>query len=339
MNHTDSIDISDSTSTGSAVRRGWRWLAARAPLVVAFALALVVVGHTSTAYAYVRVVYTPRGLVMTERPPTSLGEVRATMVLTLRQGEARLLKAETKVENGYPDRNAIGQKITCERPDGTIVKDSWTGTNLLAVNGRTPITNRLLFVAPQAGTFYCRLRVYVNSHYATPGRATLYSGFVGDVYGTLTTQRLGISRQTYGVTMYEAGDTVPRKLVPIFRYLPPTGATRIEARSDVYLTNCYGNGGAGCPRRTFPATGSATFAVQGFLVPTNPACATVRTARTVKTFSWATHHIAHSLDMVATPPAGVSCGAWTTYTTVQWLGGLPFVVHLYPYSQASIIGR
>lgn len=323
----------------SAVQRTGRWVTARAPLAIAFALALVVIGHTSTAYAYVRVVYTQRGLVMTERPSTSLGEVRATMVLSMRQGEARLLEAKTVVENGYPDRNAIGQKITCERANGTIVKDSWTGTNLLAVNGRTPISNRLLFVAPQAGTYYCRLRVYVNSHYATPGRATLYSGFVGDVHGLLTTQRLGVSRQTYGVTMYEAGDTVARKLVPIFRYLPPASATKIEARSDVYLTNCYGNGGAGCPRRTFPARGSSTFAVQGFLVPTNPSCATVATARSVKTFGWDTHHIGHSLDMAATLPTGVDCGAWTTYTTVQWLSGLPFVVHLYPYSQSSILGR
>ncbi|EAP97504.1 hypothetical protein JNB_18578 [Janibacter sp. HTCC2649] len=310
----------------------------RATLVLAFALTIVVVGQTSTAWAYVKVVYATRGLVMTERPPTSIGEVRATLPLVLKAGEARLLMAETKVYDGYPDRNAIGQKITCERPDGSIVKESWTGTNLLTRNGLTPVANRLLFVAPTAGTYYCRLRVYVNSHYATPGRATLYSGFIGDAFGTLTTQRLGISRQTYGVQMFEAGDKTVQKMVPIFRYLPPAGATKIQARSDVYLTNCYGAGGAGCPRRTFPASGSATFAVQGFLVPTNPACKTVATARTVKTFDHLTHHLGHSLDMSATLPVGVNCGAWTTYTTVQWQGGLPFVVHLYPYSQASIIG-
>ncbi|GAA4110046.1 hypothetical protein GCM10022415_03520 [Knoellia locipacati] len=320
-----------AVGTGRAVRRGGL-------VALALALVVVVVGQTSTAWAYVKVAYAPRGLVMTERPPTSLGEVRATLTLTLAAGEARLLRAESKVYDGYPDRNAIGQKITCERPDGTILKESWTGTNLLARNGLTPVSQRLLFVAPTAGTYHCRLRVYVNSHYATPGRATLYSGFVGDVQGTLTTQRLGISRQTYGVQMFEAGDTTVRKMAPIFRYLPPAGATKIDARSDVYLTNCYGPGGAGCPRRTFPAKGSSTFAVQSFLVPANPACRTVATTRTVKTFDYQTHHIGQSLDMTAPLPTGVNCGAWTTYTSVQWLAGLPFVVHLYPYSQSSIIG-
>lgn len=322
----------------SGRQASWHRAARRATVALTLAITVLVVGHTSTAWAYVKVAYAQRGLVMTERPPSSIGEVRATMPLTLRAGEARLLRAETKVYDGYPDRNAIGQKITCERPDGSIVKESWTGTNLLARNGLTPIVNRLLFVAPTAGTYYCRLRVYVNSHYATPGRATLYSGFVGDVYGTLTTQRLGISRQTYGVSMFEAGDTTPHKLIPIFRYLPPAGATKIQARSDVYLTNCYGGGGAGCPRRTFPPSGSSTFAVQAFLVPSNAACKTVVTPRTVKTFDHLTHHIGQALDMTASLPTGVNCGAWTTYTNVQWLAGLPFVVHLYPYAQSSIIG-
>lgn len=306
--------------------------------MVAFALAIVVVGYTSTAWAYVTVAYATRGLVMTERPPTSIGEVRATLPLTLRAGEARLLRAETMIENGYPDRNAIGQKITCERSDGTIVKESWTGTNLLARNGRSPLMNRLLFVAPVAGSYSCRLRVYVNSHYATPGRATLYSGFVGDVFGTLTTQRLGVSRQIYGSQMFEAGDTTVNKMVPIFRYLPPAGATKVDARSDIYLTNCYGAGGAGCRRGTFPASGSSTYAAQSFLVPTNPACRTVATARTIKTFDYLTHHIGQSFDLTSPLPTGVNCGSWSTYTTIQWLSGLPFAVHHYPYTQASIIG-
>lgn len=320
---------------GTQTRTG---VARRRRVLMAGALALVLLAQVAVAQAYVSVAYAQRGLVMTERPPTSIGEVRATLTLTLVANEARLLQAESKTYAGYPDRNAIGQKITCERADGTIVRESWTGTNLLTRNGLTPLVNRLLFVAPAAGTYYCRLRVYVNSHYAEPGRATLYSGFVGDKFGTLTTQRLGVSRVVWGSTFFPAGDGTKRRAAPIFRYLPPAGATTIDARADIYLTNCYGRGGAGCPLGTFPRSGSTTYAIQGFLVPSNPVCKTTVTTRWVRTFDHLTHHIGNVVDMKAPLPTGTNCGSWSTYTEVQWLSGLPFVVHLHPYSQSSIIG-
>lgn len=315
-----------------------RGLSKRRRIVLAIGLALVLVVQTAVAQAYVKVAYAQRGLVMTENPTGSIGAVRASLTLTLRANEARLLQAESKVYLGTPDRNAVGQKITCETAGGTILKESWTGTNLLASKGLTPLVNRLLFVAPVAGTYYCRLRVYVDSHFAQPAKATLYSGFVGDVFGTLTTQRLGVSRVIKGVTFVAAGDRTVRRVAPIFRYQPPSGATKIVARADVYLTNCYGPGGAGCPLGSFPKSGSTTYAIQGVLVPSNPACKTVTTQRWVRTFDYLTHHIGNIADMTAPLPAGVNCGSWSTYTQVQWLSGLPFVIHLYPYSQSSIIG-
>ncbi|HMM95731.1 hypothetical protein [Phycicoccus sp.] len=311
---------------------------ARLRLVVVLGLAVALVLQTAVAQAYVAVAYAQRGLVMTERPSSSPGEVRATLTLTLAAHEARLLRAESKSYNGKPDRNALGQKITCERPDGTIVKESWTGTNLLARDGLNHVVNRLLFVAPTAGTYLCRLRVYVNSHFAEPARATLYSGFVGDTSGTLTTQRLGVSRVAKGSVFFPSGDGSRRRVVPIFRYLPPPGATTVDARADIYITNCYGTGGAGCPAARFPPSGSSTYAVQGFLVPANPACKTVSTARSVRSFDSLKHHLGHVVDMTAKIPTGVDCGSWSTYTEVQWLAGIPFAVQLYPYSQSSIIG-
>lgn len=320
-----------STATRSVLGR-------RRALVLTVALAIVLALQAAVAEAYVRVAYAQRGLVMTERPATSIGEVRATLTLTLRANEARLLQAESKTYQGTPDRNALGQKITCEGSDGRIVKESWTGTNLLARDGMTHLVNRLLFVAPAAGTYDCRLRIYVNSHFAQPAKATLYSGFVGDKFGTLTTQRLGVSRVIWGATFFPSGDRTVRRVVPIFRYLPPPGAKKVTARADVYLTNCYGPGGAGCPRGSFPTSGSTTYAIQGFLVPSNPACQTVASTRWVRSFDYLKHHIGNIVDMQADLPPGVNCGSWTTYTQVQWLSGLPFVVHLYPYSQSSIIG-
>jgi hypothetical protein len=312
-------------------------LTQRRALVLALVLAVVLALQTTVAEAYLRAADAQRGLVMTERPPADLGEVRATLVMDLRANEAGLIQAESQIYQGYPDRNAIGQKITSERADGTIVRESWTGTNLLAHEGLTPLVNRLLFVAPASGTYYCRLRVYVNSHYAQPGRAVLFSGLVGDKFGTLTSQQLALSGVMRGVTLFPAGDRTVRRVVPILRYLPPAGATKIEARADVYLTNCYGPGGAGCPLGSFPTSGSSTYAVQGFLVPTSPACKTVATTRWVRTFDYLKHHIGNNVDISAPIPAGVNCGSWSTYTQVEWLSGLPFVVHLYPYSQASII--
>lgn len=315
-----------------------RRAAGRRRLAVLLVVAVGLVMQTAVAQAYVAVAYAQRGLVMTERPPTSPGEVRATLSLTLKAHEARLLRAESKAYQGAPDRNALGQKITCENRDGSIVKESWTGTNLLVRDGLNLVVNRLLFVAPEAGTYLCRLRVYVNSHFAEPARATLYSGFVGDTSGTLTTQRLGVSRVVWGSVFFPSGDVTRRRVAPIFRYLPPVGATTIDARADVYITNCYGGGGAGCPVRTFPRSGSSTYAIQGFLVPSNPMCRTVTTTRAVRSFDSLKHHVGHVVDMSATIPRGVNCGSWSTYTEVQWLAGIPFVVQMYPYSQSSIIG-
>jgi hypothetical protein len=78
--------------------------------------------------------------------------------------------------------------------------------------------------------------------------------------------------------------------------------------------------------------------VQGVLTPSNPACPTVRTARLVRSFDHLAHHVSVPLDLRVTLPTGRDCGSWTTYTSLQWLSGLPFVIQLYPYSQASIIG-
>lgn len=322
-----------------SARRRWpraRWSRRRTTLVLLVTLG--VAAQAAAASAYTAVAYTPVNLVMTERPATSPGEVRATLRLALRAGEARLLRAESTVDQGVPDKNAVGQKITCERPDGTIVKETWGGTNLIAARGPVRIVSRLLFVAPVAGTYLCRQRVYVNSHYLQAARARLRGGFVGDVYGTLTTQRLGVTRMTRGSVFFPAGNRTVRKTTAIFRYRPPAGARRVDARTDVFLTNCYGAGGAGCPRGSFPKSGSTTYAVQGVLVPSNPACPTVRTARMVRSFDYLVHHVSVPLDLRVTLPTGRDCGSWTTYTSLQWLGGLPFVIQLYPYSQASIIG-
>ena len=159
----------------------------RRVLAVVTALAAVLL-VAQPAEAYVEVAYAPRGIWMYERENTHQGEVRATLVLeNLRAGEARLLRGESKVSQGTPDRNAVGQKITCGRRAGPSAQETWGGTNLLARNGVTTIVVRQLFVAPAAGTWVCRLRIYTDSHSATiPSRVRLEGAFLGDVLGAGT---------------------------------------------------------------------------------------------------------------------------------------------------------
>jgi hypothetical protein len=311
----------------------------RSPAVALTAVATMaaVVASALPAQAYVEVVNARSGIWMYERPATSRGEVRATLPLEdLKAGEARLLRAESSVGEGTPDRNAVGQKITCERADGSSVQETWGGTNLLAREGRTTVVVRQLFVAPADGTYLCRLRVYVNSHYPQPAKVRLYGAFLGDVLGRLAPADRALTSRAGGAVYFPSTDTVARGVLQVAGYRPPAGATRVTARADVFLTNCYGGGGAGCPLGTFPRTGSATYSVSASLVPTNPACR-ARRLIAFRTFDYLVHHSGQHYDLVSYLPAGVDCGTWASRVIVRRLTGLPFVVQLYPYSHASLV--
>lgn len=318
--------------------RGNRGVARRRALAVLTALAALLL-VAQPAEAYVEIAYSPRGIWMYERPDTHLGEVRATLTLeNLRAGEARLLRGESKVSHGTPDRNAVGQKITCGRRAGPPVQQTWGGTNLMARDGVTTIVVRQLFVAPAAGTWVCRLRVYTDSHSATiPARVRLESAFLGDVLGPgRDGERVGSARGG-GAVFFPSTDTTARTVLQIATYRPPAGVTVLTARADIFMTNCYGAGGAGCPRGSFPAKGSTTYSVQGSLKPSNPACAGQTTPAMVRTFDHLTHHIGQTMDIVVPLPTGVDCGSWTLRVTARRVSGLPYVVQLYPYSNASLV--
>jgi hypothetical protein len=315
--------------TGTQRSRRWRVRAAAAFTALALGVAVA-----APAWAYTEVAYATRGQVMTENPPGSIGAVRATLVLeNLVAGEVHLLRAESVSYRGTPDRNALGQKITCEKPDGTIVSESWTGTNLLAKNGRQPLAQRLNFVAPAAGTYYCRERIYVDSHHAQPARATLYSAFIGDVAGAVAAEKVIAATPRRAAVFFSGSDTTAHRVLPISRYAPPAGVTKLQVRNDVFLTNCYGPGGAGCPRGSFPPLGSSQYTIQAFLVPSSPSCPVASTARVTRSFDYLLHHQGGSIDVVAPIPAG-GCGSWSSYVVVRRVSGLPFVVQLYPYSQS-----
>lgn len=309
----------------------------RRVLAVTTALVAVVLA-AQPAEAYVEIAHAPPGTWMYERLDGP-GEVRATLTLeNLRAGEARLLRSESKVSHGTPDRNAVGQKITCGRRAGPSVQETWGGTNLMARDGVTTIVVRQLFVAPAAGTWVCRLRVYTNSHSATiPARVRLESAFLGDVRGPVAVGDWALSTRTGGAVFFPASDTTERTAVQVNGFRAPPGATRLTARSDIFLTNCYGFGGAGCPRGTFPVAGSTTYSLQASLRATNRACVGKTSSVLVRTFDHLTHHTGVVLDLAVALPAGVDCGAWTSRVTGRRVSGLPFVVQLYPYSHASLV--
>lgn len=317
---------------------GIRWGARRRVLVVVMALAAQLL-VAQPASAYVEVAYSSRGIWLYERADTHPGQVVATLTLeNLRAGESRLLRSESKVSHGTPDRNAVGQKITCGRRAGPSVQESWGGTNLLARNGITTIVVRQLFVAPAGGTWLCRLRVYTDSHSATvPARIRLESAFLGDVLGPAPLGERTVSQRVGGSVFFPNTDTTTRTVTQIANFRPPAGATRLTGRSDVYLTNCYGPGGAGCPRGSFPPSGSATYSVQASLLPSNLACEGKTTPAIVRSFDTLLHHTGQTLDLFVMLPAGVDCGTWTSKVTVRRVSGLPFVVQLYPYSNASLV--
>jgi hypothetical protein len=277
-----------------------------------------------------------RSTTMTENPPASIGSARATLVLEdVAAGEVHHLFARSVSDRGYPDRNALAQKITCEKPDGTIVQESWTGTNLLAARGPHTLEQRLLFVAPEAGTYYCRQRVYTDSHFVTPARARLVSGFIADISGAIPAAKVIHARERFGsIDYFTATDTSVHRVLPVVRYAPPAGLRRLVVRNDIFVTNCYGGGGAGCPRGTFPATGSTTLTLQAKLVPSNPACPTFSSARVTRTFSSYVHHQGEMLDVSGRIPP--NCGSWSSHVEVRRVSGLPFVVQFYPYSQSFI---
>ena len=77
--------------------------------------------------------------------------------------------------------------------------------------------------------------------------------------------------------------------------------------------------------------------MQASLLPSNPACAGKTTPAIVRTFDHLTHHAGQTLDIAVPLPSGVDCGTWTSRVTARRISGLPFVVQLYPYSNASLV--
>lgn len=305
-------------------------------------LATVAVGGVPASGATVYYAVAPlKRTTMVENPVGNPGSPRSAIVLTgMAKGEVRLLRAESVSDLGVPDRNALGQKITCERPNGEIVSQSWTGTNLLLAQGQHTIANRLVFVAPEAGTYVCRQRVYVDSHFLQPARARLLSGFIADVSGPVHAMRVAQARQRYGgMEFFPATDTSVHSVLPIDRFQIPPNGSLLTLRTDVFMTNCYGPGGAGCPVGTFPKIGgSSTFTMQAVLTPSNPGCPTLRSARITRTFDSFVHHKGESLDIATRVPAS-RCGSWSSRVEVRRVSGLPFVVQFAPYSQAFMYSR
>ena len=152
-----------------ARRRGARhWGTARSATgrvgIAALLAVYLVVANTVAADAYADR-DTTGVQILRQNPALSIGAVRASIHLAdLRAGEVHELRADSAVGYSAPDRNFVGQKITCEDAEGKIVQEVWNGENVLKGAVEVLLVARMLFVAPVAGSYDCRLRVYTQTH-------------------------------------------------------------------------------------------------------------------------------------------------------------------------------
>lgn len=316
-------------------------LAAAGRVGIAALLAVyLVVANTVAAEAYADRDTT--GLqIIRQNPPLSIGAVRASIHLAdLRAGEVHELRADSAVGYSAPDRNFVGQKITCEDAAGKIVQEIWNGENLLIGAVEVPLVARMLFVAPVAGSYDCRLRVYAQTHTVNPATALLRSGSITDLTGDLGDVAT-VGRAPYvGPSFYFKKGTRTKSVQSVLNYNPPDGTRRLIVTGDVYVTVCYGAGGSTCPAGVvYPAGGEAFITHSLVAVPRNIGCPIVRSKPRTERLTSAVHHRRYLDTITVTLPAGLDCGPWRSTVLVSHSGGMSFVVHNLRYSTAYITPR
>ena len=279
-------------------------------------------------------------LTMRERPAASLGDVRARIVLPRAlAGRGYQLEASGIAGTGAPDRNAFGQKITCADAGNRIVAQSWSGTNTLNAEGGATVRNRLLFVPPRTGRYVCALRAYVNSHTLRPATQVLRSARLAVTRGAIPPRDLRtVSPRTVDTHV------VTNRTYAIYSdsFRPRPTARSVTVRKDLYITSCYGGGGAGCPRGSFPRNGEAVYSLRHVLIPANSVCRSVRTPERTYRVSAARHHLGHHVDLTGVAPRGRpvgACGTWRTVTYLTKKPGLTFGLHAGAHDQLSWTAR
>lgn len=279
-------------------------------------------------------------LTMTERPAASLGDVRARMILPRAlAGRGYQLEASGTAGTGVPDRNAFGQKITCADASNRIVAQSWSGTNTLNAEGGATVRNRLLFVPPRTGRYVCSLRAYVNSHTLQPATQMLRSARLAVTRGAIPPRDLRTASPRTANTHVVANRTYA---IYADSFRPRATTRSVSVRASLYITSCYGGGGAGCPRGSFPRTGEAVYSLRHVLIPANRACLSVRTPERTYRVSVARHHLGHHVDLTGVAPRGRAvgaCGTWRTVTYLTKKPGLTFGLHAGAYAQLSWTAR
>lgn len=316
-------------------------LAAAGRVSMAALLAVyLVVANTVAADAYA-VRDTTGVQILRQNPPLSIGAVRASIHLAdLRAGEVHELRADSAVGYSAPDRNFVGQKITCEDAAGKIVQEIWNGENVLVGAVEVALVARMLFVAPVAGSYDCRLRVYTQTHTVNPATALLRSGSITDLTGDLGDVATVGRAPVVGPSAFFTKGTRTKSVQSVFNYRPPAGTRRLVVTGDAYVTVCYGPGGSTCPPGVvYPARGEAFITHSVVAVPRNIGCPIVRSKPRTERLTTAVHHRRYLDTITVTLPAGLDCGPWRSTILVSHSGGMPFVVHNLRYSTAYITPR
>ena len=255
----------------------------------------------------------------------------------MRAGEVHELRADSAIGYSAPDRNFIGQKITCEDAGGRIVQQMWNGQNLLKGAVEAKLASRMLFVAPVAGSYDCRLRVYARTHTVNPAIALLRSGSITDLTGDLGDVATVGRAPYWSPSAYFQKGTPTQTVQEVLSYQPPPGTRRLVVTGDAYVTVCYGSGGSTCPIGVrYPSSGESLIRHSLVAIPGNIDCPTVRSTPRTEHLTSAVHHQRYMDAVTVTMPTGVDCGPWRAVILVSHAGGIPFVVHNGVYSTAYI---
>ncbi|WP_394834268.1 hypothetical protein LVJ94_47995 [Pendulispora rubella] len=283
------------------------------------------------------------------RSPASSDPMRqinlAAVTVTMAAGSARYITSNLRFGKATI-HTLVDNDVTCRDSAGAVVQRFVHGENIDIPGGAydvAPITTRLLFTAPRAGTYTCTLSAWMRSLGAA-GRVTVLSGFVEVVRSVSGGAQGETARQTIAVQ----GTPAWTPVVPGTATLPdvagklwqaPAGTTRITAFGDIGLTSCRADEGAPCPSSSTDTGSKARtqLVVTQFKSDGSVCDTTVDSQDT--TIPKVQHHkvLYHHLPGVAVKTGDGCVPVFSIYVKTERLSGSPLYVHGPDESVAFVI--
>ncbi|RZS89784.1 hypothetical protein EV189_1558 [Motilibacter rhizosphaerae] len=230
----------------------------------------------------------------------------------LATGQAAEVVASVRL--GAPNQRqvAVGVRLGCGPAGLRSTHQVWDGTNRMAGQRPTVLRVRMLYVAPRAGDYACRLRVTVATHIGVRG--------AGIPLGGVTLAATPLAAPAWTARAVETGHGanvfVPlgsREVrVPLLSWTP-TAAGTYAVTADTYLTECHRNLlDKFCPQGWhYPRTGRAVTRTRLLVAPERPGpgCSPRSSRPQTVVIDSLVHHLRVPHRLVV--PLDPACGAWT----------------------------